>query len=253
MPNPLNDIVNNVKGLMKLARIVAQTNDDTLPFPVQRVEYLGKTADSIVWHPYGFSANLPPDVLTIALALNGNAESRYSLASSPKERREQPLPNPLKVGETLMFNPTTKSFMFFREDGAVIQETQGEYIHRVKGNMTIIVDGNLKTTVAGNNLTDVEGNETLEVAGNYLADVEGTYDLDVEDDITITAPKTLIVGDYDQEGDAEVGIAGTTHIGNRGATLGAARDTDDVDGTNPQHFIEEGSSVCLISKSGGTA
>ncbi len=107
-----------MKGLLRLARIVTSSSDNK-DFPIQQIEYLGKNCDATVWMPYGMHANLPPDVLAIAMSLNGNLETRYAFPSSPKKRLEDPLPNPLSEGELLLYNPTTQAYVYFKADGSI--------------------------------------------------------------------------------------------------------------------------------------
>lgn len=147
----LDRIIRNLKAMLKLARIVASSDDDK-NFPIQQIEYLGKNCDGTMWFPYGMHANLPPDVLTIVLTLNGNSEERYILPSSPKERLESPLPSPLLEGELLLFNPVTKAFVFFKQDGSMIINTPKDLIATVAGDADIIAV-NIKLT----GVTDING------------------------------------------------------------------------------------------------
>ncbi len=114
----VDKLLRTMKGLLRLARIVASSSDDK-NFPVQQIEYLGRNCDATVWFPYGMHANLPPDVLAIAMSLNGNLETRYAFPSSPKERLESPLPNPLEEGDLLLFNPVSKAYVYFKADGDI--------------------------------------------------------------------------------------------------------------------------------------
>lgn len=114
----VDKLLRTMKGLLRLARIVASSSNDKA-FPVQQIEYLGRNCDATIWLPYGMHANLPPDVLAIAMSLNGNLETRYAFPSSPKERLESPLPNPLEEGDLLLFNPVSKAYVYLKADGDI--------------------------------------------------------------------------------------------------------------------------------------
>lgn len=139
-------LLRTLKGLFRLARIVSSGNDDKA-FPNQQIEYLGKNCDATFWFPYGMHANLPPDVLAIAMSLNGNTETRYTFPSSPKERQNSAFPNPLEEGDILFFNPTSKAYVYFRADGDIIVNTPKDLTATVTGDANVNATG--KITVDG--------------------------------------------------------------------------------------------------------
>lgn len=128
--------------MLRLARIVASGSDDK-SFPNQQIEYLGKNCDATIWFPYGMHANLPPDVLAIAISLNGNLETRYAFPSSPKERLESSLPNPLSKGDLLLFNPVSKAYVYFKADGSMVINTPKNLTATVASDTTITSTGKI--------------------------------------------------------------------------------------------------------------
>lgn len=155
----VDKLLRTLKGLLRLARIVSSGSDDK-SFPIQQIEYLGKNCDATMWLPYGMHANLPPDVLAIAISLNGNTETRYAFPSSPDKRSESPLPNPLSEGDLLLFNPVSKAYVYFKADGTIKIDTSLDLDVAVAGNLTAVITGNaniVATNIVLSGVTDING------------------------------------------------------------------------------------------------
>lgn len=212
----IDDVVRMVKGLFRLARIVGST-DDTQTFPVQGIEYLGKNSDAVIWFPYGCHANLPSNVLAVIGQLNGDPEERYAFPSSPRERQDSALPNPLLEGEILWFNPASKAYIYMKADGSIDVSTPKNLTINVAGNALVDVEGNLTADIEGNTAIDTAGNLVAAVGGDLDVDVAGISTIDSTGKITVTG-NTDFVGNVDitgkltQTGDAEIALTGRLDV-----------------------------------------
>jgi hypothetical protein len=74
-----------LRNILRWARTTKLPESDT-QFAVQQTDYLGKTADSAMLFPYGFYANIPPDVLALICSVQGHANNRVELGCLLKER-----------------------------------------------------------------------------------------------------------------------------------------------------------------------
>lgn len=242
MANPIRAI----KNLIRFARVTAAGGDDK-DFPVQQVEYLGKTGDTAMWFPYGVSANIPPDFLALILSTGANPEARIAFPASPKERLVSPLPSPLASGELLVFNPLTQAFVHFRSDGSIEVKTPTDLDMTVAGNVNLIVDGNVVADIEGDLIANAAGDADIDIGGAAAIDVVGNTAITTPT-LNITAAVNIvgdvdIEGDFTQEGDALLGDGGLVNLaGTGGKPVGRVLDSADDPGFgDPDNRINTGS------------
>ena len=93
-----------LRKLIRWARISKAGTDDK-QFAVQQVDYMGKTADTMMIFPYGTHANVPADSLALMFSVQGDAANRASIAWEPKERPT------LAEGEVAFYHPLIPNFL----------------------------------------------------------------------------------------------------------------------------------------------
>lgn len=238
-------LTNKVKNLIRLA-IITVISDDNKDFPSHQITYQGKVSEGISWYPWGIHANPGKSALALMFAIGGNSENKFFLPGSPKERLDDLLPTPLSEGEVLIYNPLTKTYVHFLENGDIDIDSQKDVNIRVAGNLTADVEGNVIADIEGNVVADIEGNTELDVAGNIDVDSAGT--------ITMTAPDIDFVGDVDIQGkftttgDVDLGIGGEVGIGVAfgGSGSRAARKLDEAALQFPTRISEGSEKVEIV-------
>lgn len=187
--NPLNLI----KSLIRWA-VISGFSDDNTPFPVHKMEYMGRVADAVAWYPFGYHANPGANTLSLILAVNGDFENRVSLPGSPKERLDPLMPTPLAEGEVIMYHPATKSYIHFKADGDIEINSQKDVNVRVVGNALLDVEGNLTVDVEGAIVETAEANVTKVVTGGNDTVTADTIQRTANTEFNVDAPK-IIIGD----------------------------------------------------------
>jgi len=133
-----------INSLIRLARIAGNSNDDTKSAPVQQVQYLGKTADSVMVYPWGMHANVPANVAALMFSNQGNPDNRFSIPFNTKDRPE------LAANELAFFHPLLPDLMIkLKPDGTMSIESgvkinivapETEFTGVVKANGKVIDD-----------------------------------------------------------------------------------------------------------------
>jgi len=182
-----------LRDLLRWAKI-SKAGSDGEQFHTQQLEYLGKTANSVMVFPYGLHANCTPDSLALMLSVQGNPENRACIAWKPKDR---PI---MASGEVTLYHPDTNSIISWRAGGnleittaANVDITCTNITANVSGSATIDADGSVDITTP-----------TLTLTGNLV--VNGTMTnngLDVGDTHGHTQGN-------DSNGDTEAAISGVT-------------------------------------------
>lgn len=150
-------VVNMIKGLIRLTRIMGESSDDK-KFPIHQVEYMGKLADAYAWYPFGYHANPGNDVLAIMLAVSSNSENRVIMPGSPEERLDDLLPTPLAEGEVLFFNPLTKSHIHLKANGDINVNSVGKTT--ITGAGTVEIDGDTLVDLVAASIEASDGGST---------------------------------------------------------------------------------------------
>lgn len=101
-----------IKRLIRLGKVTLP-GDDTGQFPVQQITYMNKAANAVMWFPYGFHANVPPERLALLFSILGNAEARVAFPGSPEDRPT------LETGEVVIFHPPSGSKIHFKTSGDI--------------------------------------------------------------------------------------------------------------------------------------
>lgn len=120
----------------------------------QRVEYFGKTADSVILFPYGVLANVPPENLGVMLAVQDNSDNRITMPMDVKA-----LPT-LEAGDVAVYSPVSKSIITIKASGDI----------EITGNDTI----NINATTVNVNADAVNLGESGEPIGRVGDAVEVT-------------------------------------------------------------------------------
>jgi hypothetical protein len=205
-------IVNMIKSLTRWAVITAFSRDDS-EFPVHQTTYMGKTADALAWFPYGFHANPGADTLSLMFSVNSDPENRVVFPGSPKERGGILLPTPLNVGEVLVYNPITQSFIHMKLDGGIdIESSIGDI--NIKSTL-----GNVNVDANAGNVTTNSINAVITTAGLTRIVAGGAVDIDAGAAVTIDSigPTTITgTGTVTIDGNTLVDLLGTLVEGSAG-------------------------------------
>ena len=150
-----------VKRIVRLARTALLPVATTQQIE-QQVEYLGKAAKSIVFHPYGLTSAAPPDTLSLLFAQMGNPEALVHMPGFvPLLNR--PLVPPLP-GDVVLYSPVSKAEVRVTALGLVT----------VTAGATIFSIGPTGVTVVGD-LTVTGDVATVGTLTNNGVDVGGTH------------------------------------------------------------------------------
>ena len=144
--------------MLKWAFVAESFNDD-LQFPQQRVSYLGKLADGVPIYPYGFHANASPESLALLFSAQGTHDNIAFFPTSNQDRTQ------LKLGETTFYHPLSGGHATWHENG-VLEIVTGD-------------DGKQPITIICNNAT-IQASETItvdcpETTINGNVTIEGNY------------------------------------------------------------------------------
>jgi hypothetical protein len=145
------NIIQMIKNVVRYC-VLTSLSDDDKKYPIHQISYFGKTADGVAWYPWGFHANPGKSALGLMFVVGGNPESRVFIPGSPEERLDSLLPTPLKEGEVLVFNPLTKSFVHWKEDGTIAVDSQKDVSVNAKANVDITA---VNINLVG--ITDING------------------------------------------------------------------------------------------------
>ena len=104
-------LLSKLKNLIRWAR-VSRAGVGSGQFPVQQVEYLGKTGDTVVVYPFGFHANAEVDNLVFMSDVHGQAENRAAVVTSGSR------PD-LAAGEVAVYHPGSGSIIKMKADGDI--------------------------------------------------------------------------------------------------------------------------------------
>lgn len=182
----MSAIVNMLKSIVRWAVLNSISSDDK-DFPLHKTTYMGKAGDAAAWYPYGYHANPGKDTLALMFAMNADCENRVVMPGSPKERIDPLMPTPLAEGEVVMYHPTSKSYVHFKEDGTIDIDSQLDVNVRTVGDLNAIVAGDMTADVEGNVDADIEGTTTVNSAGAIDIDTAAAIAIDAVGDIDITS------------------------------------------------------------------
>ena len=107
-----SSLSDRIKRLIRWGKITLP-GDNSGQFPVQQITYLNKAANAVMWFPYGFHANVPPERLALLFSVQGNAEARVAFPGSPEDR---PAAEP---DEVIVFHPPSGSKIHFKTNGDI--------------------------------------------------------------------------------------------------------------------------------------
>ena len=105
--------MNLLQNLIKFARVSLLGKDDK-QYPIQQVEYNGKTKNIFMMFPYGMHANLPEDCIVCVFPVDGSEQNKFGIGGLPSERIKN-----LPSGEVVFFHPKTKSKIHFKNSGDI--------------------------------------------------------------------------------------------------------------------------------------
>ena len=130
---------------------------DNKDFPIQKVSYMGKTANVEIIFPYGMSANLSNDSLLVLLSLMGNSENKVAFGGDVKNRIKN-----LEQNEVVFYHPITKSKVYFKNNGDIDIESPTANVN-INANQDISVTATNINLTGSVNITgdlDTQGNVT---------------------------------------------------------------------------------------------
>lgn len=177
---------------------VVRASKDTGQFPIQQVQYHGKTADCVMVFPYGMHANVDGNALAVMMTFAGNLEDRAAIPTSMTRRSK------LASGDVEFYSPVSRSRVTIRANGDVEVDARGNLTATVAGAATVAATS---ATVTAPTITlngDVSVNGDLAVSGD--SSFTGTMSNAGKD---VGATHGHVQGN-DSNGDAEQPISGVT-------------------------------------------
>lgn len=150
-----------LRNMIRLARIT-KAGTDTGQFHTQQLEYLGKTANTLMVFPYGLHSNCTPDSSALMFSSQDNPEAKAAIAWTPKNRPQ------MASGEVTLYHPETNSIISWRKGG----------------NLEITTEADIDATCA---------NATID-CDNLTANVGSSVTLDAGSSVDITAPTMTLNG-----------------------------------------------------------
>lgn len=142
-----------IKSILKRGKTTLPGNDANLQ--TVQVQYLNKTTTADIINPCGFAHN--PDVgkLVVLLNIQGVEDNMAAIVTDQLNRTQK-----LQVGETYIYNTTTQSFIYLKNDGSI--EISASIVNITAGTTNISGDLN------------VNGKTNLGVGGPAIARVGDT-------------------------------------------------------------------------------
>lgn len=117
----------------------AGTDDNQ--FPVQQVEFMGKTADCVILFPYGMHGNVSKDSLMLMGSVQGDESNRVAIAMVPINRPK------MEEGELCIYHPPSGTITHYKANGDIRMTTPNLIID---GNLTVTGNTTLGATVTSN-------------------------------------------------------------------------------------------------------
>lgn len=209
-------LANKLRSLIRWALVTADGDGD-LDFPIQKLTYLGKSAEAVTWFPYGYHANMPANTLGLMLSAQGLPEGRVMFGGSPSARPS------ISSGEVAVYHPETGSILHMKDGGDI------DLLARENGEILIETGGDLTTRGLGDALhigwdLYLFGWVSMEIAsGGAITITAPTLDANVTNtdfsgNVTINGTLTVNGEDYMDH----------THGGSASAPLGGVTDTQGV-------------------------
>lgn len=117
--------------------------------PIQKVFYLGKSAESVILFPYGMHARPKPNWLSLIFTYGARSENRWHMVTSAEKR-----PTDLKEGEVVFYHPATMAEIRLKSDGTIEATTS---LFKVNGNLQVTGTSTLEDTLEVLALTTTAG------------------------------------------------------------------------------------------------
>lgn len=155
--------------IIRWANITSSSTDDQ-QFAVQQLEYLGKVADAAMVFPYGYHANIPADVLSLIVSVQGNPDNRAAIGVSPKDRPT------LAEDEVAFYHPASGGFIIWRTGGNLELNAGTNDINFTGANFNFTGDTAFTGTVTANGkvIDDThEHSQGVDSAGDTQATIVG--------------------------------------------------------------------------------
>lgn len=111
-------MMNALLNLIKRA-VTTNTMKDDGEFPIQQVQYMGRVGNVEIITPYGLHSSPPKDALGVMWNIQAQEENRAGIFNTPQRRTIKNL----KEGEVCLFNVETGNYLFMKQDGTVIMNT----------------------------------------------------------------------------------------------------------------------------------
>lgn len=157
--------MNIFKKMIRWARVTLGGSDDK-PFPVQQVEFMGKTGDCVMVFPFGMHANADVDSLVLMFSAQGDSANRAGIPFMPQGRPE------MAEGEVCLYHPGSGSIIHLKSNGDIDLTAPSVNINgdaNITGDLTVTGATALSDTVTSNgvNISDTHSHtQANDSAGN---------------------------------------------------------------------------------------
>lgn len=124
-------LINKLKSIIRLGSTHNSVSERG-GLPLQKVFYLGKSAESVPLFPYGMHARPKKNWLSVIFSYSARSENRWHMTSSAERR-----PTDLKDGEVVFYHPPTMAEIRLKSDGTIEATTS---LFKVNGNFEVTGD-----------------------------------------------------------------------------------------------------------------
>ena len=134
--------MNRIKAITRLGSTKGSVIESGW-LPLQKVFYLGKTANSVPLFPYGYHARPKKGFLSMIFTYGARSENRTHLVTSMDQR-----PTDLAEGEIVFYHPPTRSEIRLKANGEIHATTR---LFKIVGDLDVSGATTLSASVKSNN------------------------------------------------------------------------------------------------------
>jgi phage gp45-like len=157
--------------------VITAVTDDSSAYPQGQCEHNGKIINYTRLSPYGLDSNPPKDFHLLLFSSQAQEGVRFGMASNMNSRKSG-----LEKGEIAVYNPVTKSFVFFKENGDIEIDSQKDVVINCLGDTKITATGDV-------NLHGVNITATASAQASVVAPI---VDVTATTSASVTAPTVSV-------------------------------------------------------------
>lgn len=166
-----------------------ETSTNASQFPVQQIEYMGKTTDCLVFFPYGQFARLPKEQFLLLFSIAGEENHRAAFGSGdPTDRPE------INQGEVVYFHPESQTKLTFKNGGELEIDSKSDLNITVNGDVNITANEDVNITANGDVNITPGGRVNLGSGGDTILRDSDLFTVTVGPPISAILPVLINLG-----------------------------------------------------------